>query len=69
LSGSSGIVAYEIGSNSMKIRFINGEVYLYDEQNTGRANIEEMKKLAKVGRGLSTFIAKHVHDKYAAKLS
>ena len=69
LSGTSGVVAYELGRDSIAVRFKSGEIYLYNDAKTGRKNIAEMKKLAKSGKGLSTFIARYVHDAYASKLS
>jgi hypothetical protein len=68
LEGNSGVTAYEIGEDSIKIRFTNGPVYLYTNSVTGVNNIKQMKKLARAGRGLSTFISTTVKDKYAAKL-
>jgi hypothetical protein len=68
LSGNSGVVAYEIGSDSIIVEFEDGGTYLYTKHSAGAANIKQMKLLAKAGRGLSTFIVNNVRDKYAAKL-
>jgi hypothetical protein len=51
------------------VKFVDGGTYLYNWQSAGRENIELMKTLALTGKGLSTFIATHVSDQYAAKLS
>jgi hypothetical protein len=67
LGGNSGVVAYELGDNSIKIQFRNGSLYLYDDQSTGK-DIEHMKKLAISGQGLSSFISRNVKERYAAKL-
>ena len=66
LSGDSGVLAYEIGRDYIRVQFRNG-TYLYDYGSTGQQNIEEMKILATRGRGLNTFIDKYVRKKYASK--
>ena len=68
LSGNSGVVAYEIGDDSIAVEFQEGAVYRYTSQSTGTANIREMQRLAVVGRGLSSFIARVVREGYAQKL-
>lgn len=68
LSGNSGVLAYEVGPDYIKIKFRGGAVYLYNYSATGRDNVERMKKLAEEGKGLSTFINKYVRDDYVAKL-
>jgi hypothetical protein len=66
-SGESGVVAYEIGADAIKVRFTNGTTYVYDVDSVGRRNLATMKKLAEAGSGLSTFISQHVHDRFASK--
>ena len=68
LSGDSGVVAYEIGTESIKVQFIDGSIYLYNYQSAGKDNIERMKRLAIAGEGLSSFIGNVVKDGYALKL-
>lgn len=68
LSGNSGVVAYEVGPDYIKVKFRDGDVYLYNYSVTGRDNVEQMKELAIEGGGLSTFISRYVRDDYAAKL-
>ena len=67
LSGDSGVVAYETTSDSITLTFINGERYLYGAQRPGRAEVDQMKMLATLGRGLSTFVSQHVRDRYERK--
>jgi hypothetical protein len=67
-AGESGVVAYEIGRGSITVKFIGGEKYLYTDRSAGAKNIARMHRLAQTGRGLSTFISQHVHDRYARKL-
>jgi hypothetical protein len=57
LSGKSGVVAYGIGPDFIDVEFSNGSRYRYSEASAGDDDIEEMKKCAAAGRGLSTFIS------------
>ena len=68
LGGDSGVVAYELGKDSITVEFNDGSLYLYTYQSAGSNNIEQMKGLAVTGRGLNTFINKNVRKKYASKL-
>jgi hypothetical protein len=67
-AGESGVVAYELGRGSIIVKFVGGEKYLYTDKSAGVKNIARMQELAQSGRGLSTFISQHVHDRYARKL-
>ena len=67
LSGDSGVVAYEIGRDSIDVKFKDGWTYLYTYASAGPSQIEEMKKLAVAGQGLCKYIVQHVHKSYAAK--
>lgn len=55
----SGVIAYESGDDYIKVLFDNGMCYTYTCQTAGKAAIENMKKLARASRGLSTYIARH----------
>ncbi len=68
LSGNSAVTAYEIGDDSITVKFKDGSIYLYDNNKTGKSNIKMMKSLAVAGRGLSTFIDRSVKKAYAKKL-
>ena len=68
LSGSSGVAAYEIGKDFIKVKFTEGSVYLYNYASAGPAAIERMKILARQGWGLSAYISEHVWEKYHSKL-
>ena len=57
-SGDSGVVAYEIGSEHIRVKFRYGGTYLYTFNSAGRKAIEEMKALALAGTGLSTYISR-----------
>jgi hypothetical protein len=65
LSGDSGVAAYEIGADLIKVRFQgSADVYVYTTQSAGARHLREMKRLAVLGRGLSTYISRHTHDRY-----
>lgn len=68
-SGESGVVAYDIDAGQIVVQFRNGERYLYTEDSAGAANIARMQELARAGRGLSSYISQHVHDRYARKIN
>ena len=63
--GSSGVVAYATGPAGIAVEFTNGAIYVYDLERPGRQAVSEMKRLARQGRGLSTYISQHVRDCYA----
>ena len=67
LSGDSGVVAYEVRSAAIVVRFLDGSLYEYTRESAGATALTEMLRLAQSGRGLSTFIAQH-HPAYARKL-
>ncbi len=64
LSGTSGIAAFELGSDFVRVRFLDNSVYLYSCRSAGRGNIDQMKRLAVAGRGLNTFINTAVRKAY-----
>jgi hypothetical protein len=67
-SGHSGVVAYELGADSITVKFTGGDRYLYDVGSTGADHIARMRELAREGHGLSTYISQHVRERYARKL-
>lgn len=68
LGGDSGVAAYEIGTDFIKVQFKTGSIYLYTYGSAGSSNIETMKMLAMSGEGLNSFIGRTVRDKYASIL-
>lgn len=64
----SGVTAYEIGDDYIKVEFAEGPLYLYTHEIPGARKVEQMKKLAMEGKGLSTYISRNVRDKYACRL-
>jgi hypothetical protein len=68
LDGHSGVTAYDCGDGFIRVRFVNGDVYEYTDEVTGRKHIGNMQRLAQAGRGLATYVSRFVHDAYARKL-
>ena len=66
-AGNSGVIAYTINPDHIAVRFVDGKVYIYSYASAGKRNVEQMKKLAKSGRGLSTFISTTVKNRYEEK--
>lgn len=64
LSRNSGVIAYEDGPDRIKVKFIDGRIYTYSYSRAGKHHVEQMKMLAKAGKGLSGYISKHVKDLY-----
>ena len=68
LSRNSGIRGYEIRGDSLVLYFKEGGGYVYDRHKPGAKHVAEMKRLALAGRGLATYLNKHVRENYARKL-
>jgi hypothetical protein len=64
-SADSGVEAYEIGPDWIKVRFRNGPTYVYDGVKPGAEHVTKMQALAREGRGLSTYISQHVQKAYS----
>lgn len=67
LSGHSGVVAYQAGPQSITVKFVDGWRYLYTYESAGADKVDQMKKLAARGQGLSAFISTTVRNEYAEK--
>ncbi len=67
LSGDSGVVAYSYTEEKIAITFQDGETYVYSNSKPGRKHVSEMKKLARKGQGLATYINKYVRGNYESK--
>lgn len=67
-SGDAGVTAFSLGRESIRVQFRDRSVYIYSYAATGKGKVEQMKKLAKSGKGLTTFINRHVKNHYAAKI-
>ena len=67
-NGHSGVVAYAILPDAVAVQFLDGTVYLYNHDCPGRRHVGRMKALAREGRGLSTYISRHVGNRFSARL-
>lgn len=67
LSGDSGVEAYAIAPGRITVRFRGGATYVYDRRAPGAAAVAEMQRLATAGRGLATYITRHVGGNFADK--
>ena len=63
--GESGVSAYEISAYFIDVKF-SGTVrkYRYSYQKAGQNHVETMKKLAKSGSGLNSYINRYVKNLY-----
>lgn len=66
--GKSDIAFFEIGQGTITLEFAGGGRLLYTEESVGALTLAEMQSLAKAGKGLSTFIANNLRDRYAREL-
>ena len=63
----SGVVAYEYGSDYIRVRFDNGATYLYTASSAGQHHINQMQILADRGDGLNAYINDHVSNRYSRR--
>lgn len=68
-SGHSGVVAYALMPDAIAVEFIDGRAYLYSHACPGRRHVSRMKVIAREGRGLATYISRHVGNRFAARLN
>lgn len=64
---SHGVVAYEIHAESIDVEFTSGWIYHFSYVQPGQLRVDRMKELAQSGRGLSTFISKHVKNRFESR--
>jgi len=67
--GSSGVAAYRIEADALVVRFKDGATYRYSVASCGAGAIADMQWLAEAGRGLNSYINRHVHDRFDARLA
>lgn len=64
-SGRSNVESFEIGENFIVVKFYGtARTYRYSYMSAGQINVENMKRLALAGRGLNSYINKHVRFEY-----
>jgi hypothetical protein len=69
INGDSGVMAYEIADKSITVQFKDGGTYVYTYASPGIYEVEEMKKLARNGAGLATYININVRKAYTRKIA
>lgn len=62
-----GVVAFEVGPEWIDIQFTSGGIYRFSHQRPGQLRVDHMKRLALAGQGLSTFISRHVKNRYESR--
>ena len=63
VQGDSGVTAFEPGDDYIDVWFRSEETpYRYSYGRAGKLVVEQMKWLARSGRGLATYINKNAHD-------
>ena len=62
-----GVFAFEIQPDAIEVEFTSGWVYRFSYKRTGTTRVELMKQLAESGHGLSTFINRHVRNRYEVR--
>lgn len=68
LGRESNVVAFEVASDSITVKFRSGThtLYKYTYSSAGQNAVESMKVLANAGKGLNSFIG-HNRPKFASK--
>lgn len=64
--GNSSILFYKSGHHYITLIFSDYSVYRYTKNSVGEKNLNKMKKLAKKGVGLNSFISRN-HPPYTYK--
>lgn len=64
--GNSGVEAFEVTADGLRVRFRSGDIYTYTAASTGRAAVNRMVQLARQGKGLSTYISQQ-NPRYARR--
>ena len=69
-SGKSGVSGYEILDNGIVLEFkADKRRYLYSYKNPGKKHVEEMKRLASEGKGLTTYVNRFIRENYEKRLT
>lgn len=58
-AGNSGVASYDLGAESISVRFVGGRTYVYTDASCGSRAVGVMRSLARAGRGLATYIARN----------
>jgi hypothetical protein len=66
VSGHPEVVAYALLEDAIAVEFAQGGVYVYSHDCPGRLHVSRMKVLAGQGHGLSSYISRHIRNRFAA---
>lgn len=65
LDGDSGIFAYEIGDTYIRVQFnTTFKIYTYSYRSAEANRVEDMKRLARSGDGLNSYIKLNANNLY-----
>lgn len=64
LDGDSGVRSYEVGDSFIIVTFNGGKTYRWSYAKAGILHVEQMKKIAKHGDGLNSYIMRSVKKLY-----
>lgn len=64
LRGNSPVIGYEIEPTHINVMFQGGRTYSYSYASAGSHNVEQMKRLAREGAGLSAYITRNARFDY-----
>lgn len=63
--GDSGVSSFEIGTDYILVKFSgNSRIYSYSYRKAGQHHVENMKRLARSGSGLNSYINRYVKNLY-----
>lgn len=64
----TGVRAFAELPDAIALQFSDGRVYVYDGDTPGRLHVRAMQRLARAGKGLTTYVNRFVRERYAQKL-
>ena len=68
-NADAGVRSFEILPDAILLEFADRKWrYLYNAEKPGRTHVDNMKRLALTGKGLTTYVNQHVRENYAARL-
>jgi hypothetical protein len=66
---NAGVLNYEVAGRAIILEFADHRFrYVYNELAPGAAHVAAMIRLARRGKGLTTYVNQHVREHYAAEL-
>lgn len=66
--GDSGVVGFELADDSITVQFSDNSLYLYNSIRPGQVTVDHMKRLARAGQGLNSYISRTVRKNFYQKL-